>query len=76
MKVVLLKDKNIGLARPRLAGKELDIDPVTAAEWVADGSARYADETLMQQAALEKKTLLFNKSATLTAATPTAPDKN
>lgn len=62
MKVVLLKEKNIGLARPRPAGSEIDLDPTTAAEWIASGEARLSETALMEKAAAQK--VIISKPAT------------
>lgn len=62
MKVILLKEKDLGLKRPRPAASEIDIDPETGNAWIADGSARLADSELLATAA--KKVNIISKPAT------------
>jgi hypothetical protein len=68
MKVILLKEKDLGLTRPRPVGAEMDIDPATATEWIQAGEARLSEKTLIEQA-VATKTIISKPAEPKTAAT-------
>lgn len=58
MKVILLVEKDLGLARKRPAGAEIDVDPETGNAWIAAGEARLSEKELIEQASAAKKTII------------------
>lgn len=75
MKVILLKDKDLGLSRIRKAGEEMDVDPASAEQWIADKEARLSEKELLEQAAAKKVNLISKPAEPKPAAPADAEGK-
>ncbi len=73
MKVTLLKDKDIGLTRPRPAGSEIDVDPETGNAWIKAGDAMLSAQGILDQA--PKRIIVSKPAEPKTAATADAEGK-
>lgn len=64
MKIILLKEFNIGLTRIRAIGSEIDLDTETATRLIEEKIARPSEKELMAKAISDKKAII-SKPATV-----------